>query len=138
VGDEHPTLSFSRDGQINGNAGCNSYAGPYSQAGDELTIGPLASTLRACATQDVTDQEQLMLRVLSGTVLSTRDGNKLTLSAPAGALIFVAADSVPTEPGAPGMPTTGDPQSGWPSLLLALALGVVGLGVRLRRAPRTR
>jgi heat shock protein HslJ len=138
VGEQHPTLTFGPDGRISGNAGCNLYSGPYSQAGDELSIGPVAATLRACLDQDVADQEQLMFRVLSGTVLSIRDGNKLTLSAPAGALIFAASDSVPTEPGAPGMPRTGDSHSGWPLLLLALALGVVGLGIRLRRAASAR
>jgi heat shock protein HslJ len=44
------TLTAKFDGkQVNGDDGCNSFGGPYTVDGDAITIGPLVSTLRACA-----------------------------------------------------------------------------------------
>ncbi|MFL5709357.1 MAG: META domain-containing protein [Chloroflexota bacterium] len=36
------------DATVSGNAGCNDYTGGYTVDGDKLTIGPLASTRKAC------------------------------------------------------------------------------------------
>ena len=41
------TLSFA-SGTTSGYAGCNQFTGGYKLTGDDLTIGPLASTRRAC------------------------------------------------------------------------------------------
>ncbi|HST06362.1 MAG TPA: META domain-containing protein [Chloroflexia bacterium] len=133
VGEHHPTIMFSNDGYVGGNAGCNSYGGPYTQSGDQLNIGTLISTLRACLDQGVTDQEHLILSVLSGDVAATVSGNQLTLSSPAGTLVFAAAASQPNGPGTPGMPQTGLPDAGWP-LLLAGATILVALGLVVRLA----
>ncbi len=44
-----PTLRFSPDGRLTGSDGCNALTGPWRVADDgALTLGPLASTRRAC------------------------------------------------------------------------------------------
>jgi len=62
--DEAPaTLSFSKDGKVSGNGGCNSFQGPYTVSGMTLKIGPLASTMKACG--DAADkQESSLLKAL--------------------------------------------------------------------------
>jgi heat shock protein HslJ len=145
VGNPLPTLVFGSDGKVSGNAGCNSYGGPYTQSGAELKIGPLFSTLRACADENLTKQEELMLRVLNGQdgkVAFTYNGVKLSLSAPAGALNFVASSTAGGSSG-PNMPPTGQsgpasPVSGWPALLLVLVLllALSGTGYLLTRSHR--
>ncbi|MEP1230803.1 MAG: META domain-containing protein [Litorimonas sp.] len=41
------TITFKDDGEIFGFGGCNRVFGQYSQSGDKLTIGTLASTRKA-------------------------------------------------------------------------------------------
>lgn len=41
------TATFAA-GQVSGSNGCNTYSGPYTASGSDLSIGPLASTLMAC------------------------------------------------------------------------------------------
>jgi heat shock protein HslJ len=50
--------------QISGDSGCNNYTGPYQATGTTISIGPLASTLRACAQPGVDTQEQQYLAAL--------------------------------------------------------------------------
>ena len=140
VGEQRPTLVFGTDGRVSGTTGCNSYSGPYSEAGGQLTIGPLVSTLRACVDANLARQEQVMLGVMNGNALaSTWEGNTLTLSAPAGMLVFAAANAQIEEPAPAEMPRTGGPTPGWSSFLLLLAPLAVGLGLGLRlRARRLR
>lgn len=47
-----PTLRFAADGRLTGSDGCNALTGPW-RVGDDggLTLGPLASTRRACPGQ---------------------------------------------------------------------------------------
>ena len=42
------TLTFTKDGKVYGDSGCNRFTGGYTVKGDAITIGPLASTLMAC------------------------------------------------------------------------------------------
>jgi heat shock protein HslJ len=58
------TADFTKT-TISGDAGCNLYNGPYTTSGtDTITIGPIASTLRACADPAVGTQEQQYLAAL--------------------------------------------------------------------------
>ena len=50
------TIQF-QDGQVSGSGGCNNYSGSYTLDGDQLTIGPVASTMMACIGPAM-DQEQ--------------------------------------------------------------------------------
>jgi heat shock protein HslJ len=45
------TLTFTSDGNLSGFGGCNSFSGTFQAAPDgSMSVGPLASTLMACAT----------------------------------------------------------------------------------------
>jgi heat shock protein HslJ len=41
------SLQF-RDGRLSGNSGCNRFSATYRQEGEQLVIGPVASTKMAC------------------------------------------------------------------------------------------
>lgn len=57
------TANFTPDGQLSGFGGCNTFSGPVQAATDgTMTIGPLATTLMACA--DGMDQETAYLSAL--------------------------------------------------------------------------
>jgi heat shock protein HslJ len=43
------TLTFGPDHRVTGTSDCNQIAGPYTQSGASLAIGPLAETLKLCA-----------------------------------------------------------------------------------------
>ncbi len=81
------TLEFGPNGQVSGNAGCNSYSGSYEQRGDTLAFLNLVSTLMACADESVNQQESAYLKALgtggrfeqagSGLTLFTTDGGQI-------------------------------------------------------------
>ena len=41
-------VAFKSQGEIRGNSGCNQFFGSYELSGDDITLGPLASTKKAC------------------------------------------------------------------------------------------
>jgi putative lipoprotein len=51
-------------GEVAGNTGCNAFNGPYRATGNELIMGPLASTRRACALPAVSDFETIMFAAM--------------------------------------------------------------------------
>ena len=77
------TAIFTAD-QVSGSAGCNTYSGGYTLNGTTLKIGPLASTMKACADQAVNDQEQQFLAALQASTTFDQTGNTLTLKAAGG------------------------------------------------------
>ncbi len=59
-----PTATFA-DGHLSGNGGCNGFTGDYTLSGSAtIKIGPLVSTLMACADAAVQTQEQHYLAAL--------------------------------------------------------------------------
>lgn len=88
------TAQFSNDNIISGSAGCNSYNGAYETNGDEINIGPLGSTLMACA-EDVMTQETQYLAALQSAATYQIAGNTLELRTEDGAL---AASFIAEEP----------------------------------------
>ena len=76
------TATFGADGQVAGSTGCNEYNGAYVLDGTSLTVGPLASTKKAC-DQALMDQESQFLAALqtpttvepSGATITLRDAN---------------------------------------------------------------
>jgi len=66
-------------GTISGSSGCNQYTGPYEAKGTSITIGPLASTLRACADPAVDQQETDYLAALALARTFSVAGGNLTL-----------------------------------------------------------
>jgi len=59
------TLHLDAHGRASGTTGCNRFTGPVSIAGDEVRLGPFASTRRMCAPP-VMDQEERYLEALAG------------------------------------------------------------------------
>ena len=79
------TLQFT-NGQIAGNAGCNSYSASYTLEGEKLSLGEITSTLMACE-EAVNQRETAFLTALgkvtgyqldrSSLILLDADGNEL-------------------------------------------------------------
>jgi heat shock protein HslJ len=81
------TADFGKDGNVSGNGGCNSYSGPYKINGDQITVGPLISTMKACADPaGVMDQEMQYLAALQSAATYQMDGASLELRTKDGAL----------------------------------------------------
>jgi len=60
-----PTITFDRDGQVAGSAGCNRYSGTYEITGEGVSFGSMALTRKACEPE-VMQQEAEMMAVLEG------------------------------------------------------------------------
>jgi heat shock protein HslJ len=81
----HLTTTFAADGRIGGDAGCNTFEGAYTVAGNSLSIGPLATTRMACA-QPIMQQEQAFLTALQAASKYMLTSDRLTLRDPNGAI----------------------------------------------------
>lgn len=79
------SLIFSEDGTVGGSLGCNQFGGDFEASGDQITFGPMISTLMACEEPLMT-QESAVLAMLSGTVTYQVDGTRLTLAAEDGSV----------------------------------------------------
>jgi heat shock protein HslJ len=64
-------------GRLSGFAGCNNFSGSYTLEGDQLKIGPVASTQMACA-EPGSSVETAFHKALSGTLRYSVDGDTLT------------------------------------------------------------
>jgi heat shock protein HslJ len=74
------TADFVKDGNLSGNAGCNTYSGAYKVNGDQITIGPLVSTMMACnEPAGVMEQEAQYLAALQSAATYQIEGNVLQL-----------------------------------------------------------
>ncbi|MEI8334086.1 MAG: META domain-containing protein [Chloroflexota bacterium] len=154
IGDTDPTAVFGTDGQVSGNATCNTYFGGYTTTGSAIQIGPLGSTLMACPEQE---QETAYLAALQNATTYQVQGPNLEMRDASGAIqvMFsgVAAEPLPTtapasaepstastgteQPTAPPTSTSGSaPGGGVPLgslLLVAGAFLVTALVVPIRR-----
>ncbi len=84
------TATFTPDGQVAGNAGCNDYNGTYKLDGTSLTVGPLATTRKACE-QSIMDQETAFLTALQTPTTVETSGPTVTLRDASGATQVVLA-----------------------------------------------
>jgi heat shock protein HslJ len=71
------TLQFG-NGEVFGDAGCNSFRGSFKTAGDRIEFGPLGMTRRACS-EGLMVQEQEFLAALTSSVSWTIDGGVLDM-----------------------------------------------------------
>ena len=83
------TITFTDDGMVFGDAGCNRFTGSYTTDGSSITIGPLATTLMACE-QPVMDAEQTFLVRLQAAVSYRAKAETLRIYAPKDLIRFVA------------------------------------------------
>jgi len=158
-----PTATFGTDGTVSGNATCNQFTGPYTTTDATIKIGPLASTLMACADPAQQDQETLYLAALQKATTFQVQGKHLEMRDDSGALQVDYTSTAPTPaatvapspspsptptpaasmPAATPMPssapqpptTTSDSTSGGslPSGLLLLGAAAVVFAVLVRR-----
>jgi len=81
------TASFGKDGTLSGNSGCNDYNGPYTVNGNQIKIGPLASTMKACSEPEgIMEQESQYLTALQSAATYAIEGSVLELRTADGAL----------------------------------------------------
>lgn len=81
------TASFGRDGTLSGNSGCNDYNGPYTVTGNQITIGPIAATMKACSDPaGLMEQEAQYLAALESAAIYQIEGTVLELRTQDGAL----------------------------------------------------
>lgn len=69
---------------VSGDAGCNTFSGAYEVDGDEIAIGPLASTMKACPDEELQQQEADYLAALQLATTYTVTGTRLDLFRPGG------------------------------------------------------
>ncbi len=84
------------ENSVNGNSGCNTFFGPYTVAGDTLSMpGPFGSTRMMC--EDPAMQvEQAFLAALEAAQTYQIMGSQLTINTTTGSLVFYA-DRLPLE-----------------------------------------
>ncbi len=75
-------VTFTRDGQVNGDAGCNRMISTYTVDGSALDISTIATTLMYC--EGVMEAERTFLKALEKSTAFSRDGKRLTLFAASG------------------------------------------------------
>jgi heat shock protein HslJ len=86
-----PTLSFTDDGSLSVDTGCNTAVTDWELDGDEITLGPMAATLRACGDPPgVMDQEAAMLAALDAASRVEVTPGSLTLLDDDGRIVLVA------------------------------------------------
>ncbi len=84
------TAEFGKDGTLSGNSGCNNYSGPYKVDGEEIKIGPLASTMMACTEPEgVMEQETQYLAALQMAESYQVEGQVLELRRSDGTLVVI-------------------------------------------------
>ncbi|WP_165857255.1 YbaY family lipoprotein [Marinobacter sp. JSM 1782161] len=82
------------DDRVSGFSGCNQFSGGYTLTGDQLQLGPLASTMMACFKG--MEREQAFQNALQKTARYEQQGVRLTLFDASGAVLlkFVSGDQL--------------------------------------------
>jgi len=96
------TLELNENGTLGGSDGCNRYMSGFVVEGDRLTIGPIATTRKACPRPEGASQQAIEYAAALGTVTGYRiEGQELTLTDADGnkATLFRVAEGAAT-PGA--------------------------------------
>ena len=88
------SLTFTKDGKLSGNMGCNSMGGEYSISGQTITFNNVYATEMACPDPQM-EQEGEAFVVLQGNTTYKIDGGTLTITSTDGndTLTFTAAAS---------------------------------------------
>ena len=73
-----PQLAFA-DGQLSGNAGCNTFNAPYTVTGDAIEVGPIMSTKMACQEPMATVEAAYLAALDSVNKVAILDDGKLQL-----------------------------------------------------------
>lgn len=65
------TITFTKDGKVFGDAGCNRFTGGYTTKGSQIFVGPLASTMMACPDAQMRAEATFLKGLQEITVFST-------------------------------------------------------------------
>lgn len=84
------TAAF-QNGAIMGNATCNQLSGTYTEAGNKLTLGPLAMTEMACLSDALMLQESQIIKRLSESATYEIANNQLLIKNAAGQTMLTYA-----------------------------------------------
>lgn len=76
--DTTAVITFGPDGIVSGTAGCNQFSGGYGIEGNDITIGPLMSTMMACEDA-LMEQEAAVMRALEGAATWSVSGETAEL-----------------------------------------------------------
>ncbi|MDM0103329.1 META domain-containing protein [Variovorax sp. J22R24] len=76
-------LSF-KGGIMKGFAGCNTFRATYKVQGDQIAVGPVATTRRMCSGEGVMQQEREFLAALKSTTRWGFSGALLDMHRPDG------------------------------------------------------
>ena len=87
VADAHASIKFDADGKLGGSGGCNSLGGDYKVKGDQITFGPIISTMMACEDSRMA-QEGTVTQVMNESASYKIDGNTLTITKDDNVLVF--------------------------------------------------
>jgi heat shock protein HslJ len=79
------TANFGQDGRLTGRTGCNDYQATYTIDGSSISIGPLFTTRRACASQAAATQELAFLDALAAASTYEVSSDRATLRNDTGA-----------------------------------------------------
>ncbi|MFL7868059.1 MAG: META domain-containing protein [Anaerolineales bacterium] len=83
------TANFQSD-QVSGNVTCNNYSGTYQSTGNNIKIGPLATTLRECVGPDgIMEQEAAFLKAMEAAAQYEIKGDTLEMVDDQGDTILV-------------------------------------------------
>jgi len=89
-----PDIAFGRDGRVSGRATVNRLMGQYTQDGDVLRFGALATTMMAGPPEHM-EQEQRVLAALSGDLRVEEDADGgVRLVSDAGAVVLAPKPSM--------------------------------------------
>lgn len=93
VSDAEATITFDVNGTLSGSGGCNSLGGDYEVNNNQITFGPIMSTLMGCDEPRMT-QEGVVHQVMDETATFQIEGNTLIILKSDTVLIFalVAAE----------------------------------------------
>jgi len=80
---DRPVALRFDSGRLSGFAGCNNFSGSYTLDGDQLKVGPVASTQMACP-EPGSSIETAFHKALSGTLRYTVDGDHLSATTASG------------------------------------------------------
>jgi heat shock protein HslJ len=83
------SLSFTPDGHIGANAGCNSMSGPYRIEGDQLVVSDLAQTEMGCDPPARMDQDTWLGAFLTSRPTLVLNGDTLRISDSTAAITLV-------------------------------------------------
>lgn len=91
AGPRIPTFTLAADGTVTLDTGCNSGRGTATVSGSTITLGPVATTRKACADRTGRQTEAAVLAVLQGDVDWSISQKTLTLTHGDNGLVYRAA-----------------------------------------------